>query len=525
VADLIFYVDANRPDDSGDGLSWATAKRTIQAGINATSQDGQRVVIAKEIYTGAGNYNLDPNHKFIVIKSTEPENPDVVNATIIDPNKQGCGFNLMNNSSFISGLTIQNGTRGIKCISNSSPTVSHCIIKGNDPGKNYYGAGIYTECSSLKVKNCTIIDNNTSNSGGGIFSLDSTLMITDSNISRNTAQYHGGIFESWPTYSYQPVTHGPGSIINCTISNNTAKFQGGLSGNLDPTDKNLNSSVINCRITNNIATYTWGGGGINNYKGSLTNCIISGNIGVGLNYCHGQITNCLITGNKAGIYGGAGLRYCTGSIINCTITENIADSNASGLIGFTGSIINSIIWNNGDIEMDYIDGQVTYCDIKGGWAGLGNIDADPYFVQAGYRDSNGVWVEGDYHLKSEGWRWDADANQWTWDEVTSRCIDAGNPGMPLGDEPLTLPVDPLNRFGRNVRIDMGHYGGTKEASMAPPGWAKLADLTNDGAVDFADLREFTNDWLGSDENLPGDLDRNGMVNMVDFALLAKEWLN
>ena len=33
------YVDASRPDDSGDGLSWVTAKRTIQAAVDL-AQDG-----------------------------------------------------------------------------------------------------------------------------------------------------------------------------------------------------------------------------------------------------------------------------------------------------------------------------------------------------------------------------------------------------------------------------------------------------------------------------------------------------
>ena len=32
-----YYVDCNRPDNTGDGLSWATAKRTIQAAVNAAA--------------------------------------------------------------------------------------------------------------------------------------------------------------------------------------------------------------------------------------------------------------------------------------------------------------------------------------------------------------------------------------------------------------------------------------------------------------------------------------------------------
>jgi hypothetical protein len=146
-------------------------------------------------------------------------------------------------------------------------------------------------------------------------------------------------------------------------------------------------------------------------------------------------------------------------------------------------------------------------------------------------DSNGTpgdanddfWVEGDCHLKSEGWRWDPDANQWTWDYVTSRCIDAGNPASVLRGEALTLDVDPLNRCGQNLRINMGAYGGTEQASMPPYDWTVLADLTNDGSVDSVDLAHWTQDWLSNGTDWPGDLDRNGSVDMFDFALFTQDW--
>jgi hypothetical protein len=88
---------------------------------------------------------------------------------------------------------------------------------------------------------------------------------------------------------------------------------------------------------------------------------------------------------------------------------------------------------------------VTYSDVEGGWAGYGNIDIVPLFVDAGYWDSNATptdtnddfWVDGDYHLL-EG----------------SPCIDAGKPG------PITEP-DRVDLDGRprviNNRVDMGAY--------------------------------------------------------------------
>ena len=71
---------------------------------------------------------------------------------------------------------------------------------------------------------------------------------------------------------------------------------------------------------------------------------------------------------------------------------------------------------------------------------------------------------------------------------------------------------------------MGAYGGTAQASLAPPGWALLSDLTNDGAVTLNDLAAWAETWLCADSISPGDLDRNGIVDISDFGLLADDWL-
>jgi hypothetical protein len=75
-------------------------------------------------------------------------------------------------------------------------------------------------------------------------------------------------------------------------------------------------------------------------------------------------------------------------------------------------------------------------------------------------------VAGDYHLKSQGWRWNSKDGVWASDDVTSPCIDAGDPAAALLNEPLTSPQDAGGAVV-NTRIDMGAYGGTAEASLAP----------------------------------------------------------
>ena len=72
---------------------------------------------------------------------------------------------------------------------------------------------------------------------------------------------------------------------------------------------------------------------------------------------------------------------------------------------------------------------------------------------------------------------------------------------------------------------MGAYGGTAEASKTPPGWGLLADLTNDGIVDFVDYTWQVRDWLIGGNERHGDLNRDGVVDMLDVALLVDDWLN
>jgi len=315
------------------------------------------------------------------------------------------------------------------------------------------------------------------------------------------------------------------NVVNSTIINGSVYF----GGSEDPNCKLIGFKIYNykhCIIDG------W------NTHATISNCNISGNAPCNapvMMEFDGLINNCLIADNncRCDIY--PVIWGCNGIIRNCTIANNI-----SGIAVNSAVIENSIIYHNDKdgIQIGVAYGEtieISYCDIQGGlqgisapdgviW-GLGNIDADPCFVSLGQWDANSAQLsEGDYHLKSFGWRIDeADPLIWIFDRVTSRCIDAGNPGYSLNNELMSAPNDPYSDYAINVRINMGAYGGTNQASLAPYDWSLQADLNNDGVVDFEDISLIAEDWLIGKARNPSDLDRNGVINMCDFALFGQIW--
>jgi predicted outer membrane repeat protein len=145
----------------------------------------------------------------------------------------------------------------------------------------------------------------------------------------------------------------------------------------------------------------------------------------------------LLSRNFADQNGGA--IYVSGScdigLVNCTTSSNASDRGVNGLsfnlsaeaVGV--ALNNCILWDSGLVIWSSEESRIfaRYSNIFGGWPGDDNIDADPLFADP---------AMGDYHLKSQAGRWATTARfQWVEDNVTSPCIDAGDPTTPIGDEP------------------------------------------------------------------------------------------
>jgi hypothetical protein len=106
-----------------------------------------------------------------------------------------------------------------------------------------------------------------------------------------------------------------------------------------------------------------------------------------------------------------------------------------------------------------------------GWGG--NISEDPQFV-----DPN----NGDYHLRSERGRYWPEHDVWVLDDVSSPCLDAGDPQADFSQE----------RQPNGGRLNMGAYGGTPFASMSESPWR--TDFDGNRRVDANDLALFTDVW-------------------------------
>jgi probable HAF family extracellular repeat protein/predicted outer membrane repeat protein len=158
-----------------------------------------------------------------------------------------------------------------------------------------------------------------------------------------------------------------------------------------------------------------------------------------------------------------------------TITNVTIVKNQYGIASYAWAdpdIRNSIFWDN--TQADLFQSQVSYCCIQRPAEGPGNISADPLFADP---------AGDDYHLLSERGRYRPSTDEWILDETTSPCVDAADP-----------MVNPVNeRMPNGARLNMGAYGGSSHASMSE--WQIAGDVNRDGIVNLLDIAVIADNWL------------------------------
>jgi hypothetical protein len=479
----IIYVDDNATG-ANDGSSWQNAYIYLQDALtDANSSENHAMSLSNgpvEIRVAQGTYK--PNQGLISIDHPSIASFSLINNVTIKGGYAGVNESYPNSrdielyESILSGdlddddievedpCDLLRGIRGINSdnvlFSNendASSVLDGFTIKGGrffgsaDPGP-YGGGGMFIRKGNPTIISCTFTGNAVYEYGGAIF-----------------------------------INYGSPTLIGCTFTKNYASIGGAIfNGNSGFERRTGNPTFKNCVFSNNYSTTT--GAGISG----------GGNI---------LMSNCTFTGNLSESSGAGLSNYGNVKLENCTFNGNWAKQNSS-IAQYSSSILNisnCIIWDGQDSISDsnFSTLTVSYSDIQGGLEGEGNINADPLFTNPGYwadandpnnvvepNAPNAVWVEGDYHLKSQAGRFDPNSQTWIQDDVTSPCIDAGDPNSPIGYEP----------FPNGGRINMGAYGGTTEASKSYFGkpvceTIVAGDINGDCKVDELDLKILMLHWL------------------------------
>jgi hypothetical protein len=322
---------------------------------------------------------------------------------------------------------------------------------------------------------------------------------------------------------------GASVLTNCVFRENQAQVDGGAI-RLNGPSSNVHK-LVKCIFRRNSAILGSGGAIVCDQDADMDGCLFTANRATrGGGACHNQsshvrIANSVIVGNRADQLGGGAWAVRENGLLDMvctTVSENsspvasflLIDLNsrpASSHVSISSCVLSNDereIWSNDSpLEIAYtcLGQGVVALDEEEDWLvlGPGNIDAAPCFVDPGYWDASGtpddpndddVFVEGDYHLKSQAGRWDPNSASWVVDDVTSPCIDAGDPDSPVGDEPAP----------NGGIINMGAYGGTAEASMSPTGgptegqWAEAGMLATQGPTEGQWTEPMRLDGISSD---------------------------
>jgi len=311
----------------GDGRTWETALRTIQGAIDAAS-DGDTVIVAP-LEKGSYAENIHFEGKNIVLQSTDPLDPEVVEKTVIDGRQAG-------------SVVTFSGTEDETC------TLSAFKIRN---GRAPFGAGIF----------------------GGLPGSRTHATIESNVISANVSTHDGG-----------GILGCHGTIQNNIISGNSCTYSGGGLYHCD-------GLIRNNQISSNVSA-EWGGG-LMLCDGIIEGNTISGNSGyggAGLAICNGVIRNNIVSNNRAtggfNAWGG-GLLFCDGVISNNTIVGNSSLYPGGGVALCGATILNCIIWGNSAPTHPQIfnSPQTRFCCVEGGsGGGHGNISEDPRFEKSTY---------------------------------------------------------------------------------------------------------------------------------------------
>ncbi len=385
------YFVSNSGNDSNNGLSWATAKATINGAMALiTSPNDDSVFVAVGTYPACTIKNS--THVYGGFAGTEShlyERQSLFygiaadsSCTIIDAQHDN-NYAVQINSYFhyngsyhcrentFDGFYVTGGNQyGIRDEANNTHTISNCTMTGNACGlylgmsysNSYYNA-------AFQVSDCKINDN--ISSGGvrmysGSQSYGATYEFNNCLITENTGSQCGGIcFNAGYTTPYNTVI-----VNNCDITKNTASGLDAKAGGIltqandflyHPTRNEwqiINSRVIDNTVYTTATTasasgsrpYIAGGVSVFTHPAHIIGCVIANNSAIsteGIDVTGGVVTYSYVTSSGPSSGNPVGRMYMT----NCVVANNLAQTiHADGTGGIrttsAATVKNTVAWNN-----------------------------------------------------------------------------------------------------------------------------------------------------------------------------------
>jgi len=323
---------------------------------------------------------------------------------------------LMLNDVIIKDNFIYNSGGGINS-KNSSIMMDNVNIIDNISSSSEYGGGLVSRNSFITLDNSIIAGNYANDYGGGIWAASSDIQIANSIIQNNVIE--GGIY--WSIGSAMSIQG------NCSVSLN----------NVDIIDNNFNdigTSVIYCANSNISAVNV----NVSDNGGHAFQCLSNDTSNL-------FIQNSLLLNNNGAIYN------CNSNINNSSIINNNPSESYSGIISNNLSIFNSVIINNKMMCSNSENAIISYSlmtnteglDLYWGcneWIGI-NVTTNV----------NGDSCDAFYNIQETPLFCEPQNGDFTLAE-NSPCIDAGDPNS---------PYDPDGTIA-----DMGAFGIGCEAILS-----------------------------------------------------------
>jgi len=438
---------ATNGSDAAEGTSWATAKQTIQAGIDAASSNDV-VWVSNGVYaTGGGRAVVGTRANRVSIdRSITVRSVNGPAETLIVGGGMRCAY--VTNGAVLSGFTLTNGTTASgMCGMPETDTVDH------------YGGGALCEDDGM-LTNCVLTGNWACYAGGG----SSGGLLNNCLWAGNTSDTLGG------------GSHA-GVLNHCVLSNNAANSFGG--------GGSWKGTLNHCLLTHNYGGSAGGGA----HDSTLNHCVLRNNHAgsQGGGACQGVLNNCLLTGNSVILDGGGAVMS---TLNNCTIVSN-ATQDEFGIGGggtYDCTANNCIVFGNTSASGDpnWHGGTFLASCTTPLTAGTSNVTNDPQFVDAAagnYRLAAGSpCIEAGENAFAIGLR-DLDGNP----RIVNAVVDMGayeyQDGTYLVIAPLATNLDSGASSGHEIEV-LASVSWTAATNVSWLSVTSGASRTTNGTVRF-----------------------------------------